>query len=124
MYIGDAFAEKPIYIVNHLDVPLEFKEIENRQNIKIKSPPPGKVDPGSTKSFSVTTGDSFKNEHLNIKYYVNNSSSVDEVGIIFKYNIGSNPHCPKDHPDSISEEVKHCGSWTNDNEWQYIFSPK
>ena len=124
--IGEAFAKTDIYIVNNLDVPLEFKEIKNREHIEIKSSPPDKVDAGETKSFTIDAGDP-GNEHLNIKYYVNNSSSGEEVGIVYKdeeAGTGSGS-CPKDHPDWMTEEVKHCGSWKSDTkEWQYIYTTK
>ena len=126
--IGDAFA-KDIYIVNNLDIPLLFKEIKNRQDIQIVSNPPDKVAAGTTGSFSAKVGqkgeDDFKNKHLNIKYYVNNSSSGEQVGIVFKNNVGGSEHCPKDHPDWMTEQVKNCGTWNNnDKKWQYIYSPQ
>ena len=123
--MGEAFAKK-IYIVNNLDVPLEFKEVQNRQAIQITSSPPDKINAGTTGTFGIETGDSGKNQHLNIKYYVNNSSTGEEIGIVYKWKDGetTKPHCPADHPDDIIEEVKHCGSWDNNNEWEYIFSPK
>ena len=110
--------------MNNLDVPLLFNEIKNRQDIKIITDPPKKIDAGKTDSFEIKEGDSYKNQHLNIRYYVNNSSSEEEVGVVYKWDIGGKPHCPKDHPDDITEEVKHCPSWELDENWEYIFSPK
>ena len=58
--------------------------------------------------------------HLNIKYYVNNSDSGEQVGIVYKSDLTSDS-CPKDHPDDISEEVKHCPSCEIPENWKYFF---
>ena len=121
---GEAFAKK-IYIVNNLDVPLIYKETKKRQDIQINSGPPKEVKPHTTNDdLHISPGDSLKNADLVIKYYVNNSDSGDTIGIQYNVGDGGSKHCPKDHPDWITEEVNHCGSWDNDNEWRYIFSLK
>ena len=64
--------------------------------------------------------------HLNIKYCVNDASSVEQVGIIYKWDgLYGDEHCPKDHPDDITE-VNHCGfkGDSSEKDWRYIFSPK
>ena len=123
--IGKAFAEKKIYIVNNLDVPLKFQEIKNKQNLYVKTHPPNQVKALSTGSFTIAQGDlQNENQRLNVKYYVNNSASGEQVGIIYKKIYPDNTHCSKDHPDDITEEVKHCGNWSNNKDWQYIYTPK
>ena len=65
--------------------------------------------------------------HLNIKYYINNSTSGEQVGIEYKWDgLYGDEHCQKDHPNWMTEEVKHCGfkGDNSDKDWQYIFSPK
>ena len=117
---------RDINIVNNLDVPLEFKEIKNREHIKIKSSPPNTIEGGETGVFKVTETD-MSPYHLNVKYYINNATSGEQVGIEYKWDgLYGNEHCPKDHPDWITEEVKHCGFQGNkyNKDWQYIFSPK
>ena len=114
---------KDVYIVNNLDVPLVFNEIKNREHIEIKSSPPETVESGETKSFKIEEGNEVGPYHLNIKYFVNDAGSGEEVGIVYKQTTGES-HCPKDHPDDITEEVDHCGSFDNNKEWRYIFSPK
>ena len=127
--VGTAFSQlddlsnnKKIHIVNNLDVPLEFKEITNKEHMKLKENPPDKVEAGETGSFGVV--EEGLPAHLNVKYYVNTSSSGEDVGIIFKNEVGGSPHCPKDHPDDITEVVKHCGSFDKNTsvKWEYIFS--
>ena len=113
---------KDVYIVNNLDVPLIFNEIKNREHIQIKSSPPETVESEETKSFKIEQGNEVGPYHLNVKYFVNDASS-GEVGIVYKQTTGES-HCPKEHPDDITEEVDHCGSWDNNKEWRYIFSPK
>ena len=82
------------------------------------------VNAGTTETFKIAKGDGVKNQHLNIKYYVNNSSSGEQVGIVYKAKWGESSKCPKVAPDDIMEQVKNCGSWGNEKKWQYIFSPK
>ena len=127
--IDDVFAgEEDIYIVNNLDYPLQFTEIKNKQNIKLITDPPKVIDSGKTESFTAEPNGNFDNIHLNIKYSVSTSdnSQDDQVGIVYKFKTGDmgDGSCPKDHPDWITEEVKHCGSFDNNKDWQYIFSQK
>ena len=128
--LGEVFAAKNINIVNNLDVPLEFKEIKNRQCIKIKSSPPETVDAGEKGKFQVQLNSDnctikAKNGHLNIQYYVNNSSSGEQVGIKYKYKwLSDSGSCPKDTPEDIQEQVKNCDTWDTTDSWQYIYSPK
>ena len=87
--IGEAFAiPADIYIVNNLDVPLEFKEIKKRQNIQIKTHPPDKVEAGETGSFTINQGnfDPTQSDRLNVQYYVNNSNSGEHIAIKYKKN--------------------------------------
>ena len=119
----DVYAVKAveIEIVNNLEQPLEFKEIKNRQAIKIVSDPPKEILAHSSGSFKVEQGDSVNNEHLNVKYNI--EETEDQLGIEFKWDRldGGTKHCPKDHPNWVTEEVQHCGDWSKG--WTYTFSP-
>ena len=55
-----------IHIVNNLEVPLEFKEIKNREHIEIESSPPNTIKSGETDVFRVTESD----ESISSKYKI------------------------------------------------------
>lgn len=114
-----AFADAPITIVNNLEQPLIFLEISNREHVQIKSDPPAEVPAHSSGKFHVNAGSG--NKHLNVKYAVRDTE--DTVALVFKHELSTlgKVHCPKDHPDWITEEVRHCGDFL-DGQWTYVFS--
>jgi ABC-type nickel/cobalt efflux system permease component RcnA len=108
----------PITIVNNLEQPLEFKEISNREHVEIKSDPPQEILAHSSGKFKIHAACAgCGNEHLNIKYTIKGTD--DQVGIVFKWS-GGLDHCPKEHPDWVTETVKHCGNFDS-SEWSYTF---
>ena len=118
---GQAYAQgAPITIVNNLDQSLVFKEVTNRQDIQIYNDPPAEVRPHSSSYFLVADGSSMENRHLNIKYTIKGTD--DQLGIVYKEKYLGEPHCPKEHPDWVTETVEHCGGWRNG--WTYTFTPK
>src|SRR5690606_21792462 len=114
-----AFAASPITIVNNLEQPRVFLEISNREHVQIKSDPPTVVPAHSSGEFRVAPGAG--NKHLNVKYVVRDTD--DTVALVFKHEVSTlgDVHCPKNHPDWVAEEVKHCGDFI-DGKWAYIFS--
>jgi hypothetical protein len=110
----------PITIVNNLEQPLEFKEISNREHVEIKSDPLQEILAHSSGKFKIHVGSSAGNEHLNIKYTIKDTD--DQVGIVYKYDMetGGSKHCPKEHPDWVTETVEHCGNFDS-SKWSYTF---
>jgi hypothetical protein len=118
-----AYAEEktPITIVNNLEQPLLFKEVKNREDIKIETDPPSEIAANSSGMFKIAQGTNSKNVHLNIKYSIEGTD--DEVGIVCKHNVGEKQRCPKEHPDWVTETVEHCGNYGS-NRWSYTFDEK
>ena len=112
---------KDIIIVNKLDVQLKFKEIKEKKGIEIDKKPPGTIDKKSRGFFTIERGDDLKPRHLNVQYYVDNSKSGKQVGIVYELSRLGDERCKKDHPAGISEEVLNCGNFGKSN-WEYIFS--
>ena len=72
-------------IENNLDEDLIFDEIKNKQGFKIKTSPPNEIKSGETKSFEIKdSGSVFKNQHLNVKYFVDESGSDEKVTVGIK----------------------------------------
>lgn len=105
--LGVAFAnDATIEIINDTGKELVFDEIKNRQDVKIKTEPPKQISSGDTGKFTVGPGDSVKNLHLNVKYYVGSSGSSEIVGFGFKGDAWGKQNCFVDVPETIS------GSWS------------
>ena len=81
---NEVFATKEIQIDNQLDLDLIFNEVENRQDVQIKSSPPEKVQAGETGKFEVKKGDSGKPYHLKVQYYVEEKDSDETITFGFK----------------------------------------
>ena len=109
---GFAAESKKIEIINKTPEKLIFQEGKNRQDVKIVVEPPKEIDAASGGGFSVAQGDSLKNYHLNVKYYVGSSGSSDTVGLGFKGDNWSSLDCFGDVPDSISGSYSGCHSGT------------
>ena len=118
----NAFAASyDVKIINELEEDLIFKEVKNRQNIKIKSSPPDEVKSGKTGEFKIADGSNLKPKHLNVKYYVGDKGSEKTVTIGVKPADTANNDfkCFQKSPDDIKGSVV-CGSKT----LKYTFSPK
>ena len=119
---GTAYA-RHINIVNNLDVTLYYKDI-SREHIQINSEPPRKVDAGTTGSFSVSGGTGYPKK-LHLHYYVGEDGSSFTVGIRYKHEHGDDKeHCSADHPQNITQDVKHCTLSGDDakGSWEYIYT--
>ena len=123
---GEAFA-RDIDINNNLGVSLIFHEVENRQNVQIKSSPPDEVKAGETGTFKVGEGDqsSATPFHLKVQYYVGEKGSSDTVSFGFKTPSGDlatwdDVKCFTNTPDDIKGKYDHC----NSGHEGYTFSPK
>ena len=106
--------KQTVEIINELDTELTFKE-KSRQAIKIVTEPPQEVKAGDTGSFKIEPGDSVKNPHLNVKYYVGQSGASEDVAFGFNDN-----GCFTDTPDDISGSHEGCDKSTI----KYTFQPK
>ena len=114
----EVFASESKKIVIKNGIPgqdLIFKEVENRQDVKIVTEPPKKIDPLDGAGFSVAAGDSEKNYHLNVKYYVGETGSDEVIGFGFKGDVGdfsSGLNCFVDVPESITGSHDGCHTGT------------
>ena len=114
---------KIIIIVNKLDVQLKFKEIKEKKGIEFEKKPPNTIDKKSRGFFTIERGDDLEPRNLNVQYYVENSKSGKQVGIVYELSRLGDERCKKDHPNGISEDVKNCGNFGK-SEWEYIFSSR
>ena len=118
-----AFA-KTIEIKNNLDVDLIFNEIENRQDVKIKSEPPSNVKSQETGQFEVGKGDSEKPSHLKVQYYVGEKGASETVSFGFKGQGGPNDWNQFDCFTNTPDDIKGSQSGCNEGNTLYTFSPK
>ena len=123
---GNVFAadSKTIEIINKTPEDFIFKEVSNRQDVKIVVEPPKEIPKGSGAGFSVAKGDSEKAYHLNVKYYVGEEGSEDVIGFGFKSKSNTDSwndfNCFTDTPDNIKGEYDHCNGGTT----TFTFSSK
>ena len=107
-------SKQTVEIINELDTELTFKE-KSRQDIQIVTEPPQEVKAGDKGSFEIKQGDSGKNPHLNVKYYVGQSGASEDIA----FGINDNG-CFTDTPDDISGSHDGCDKSTI----KYTFQPK
>ena len=85
----NAFTQEPnsieleITIKNELDIPLEFKEIKQKENLKIESKPDDKINAGETGKIKIISEDRSKNPKLDVIYYINTSDSGQTINIVY-----------------------------------------
>jgi len=123
-FAGQSLAESTIYIKNDLSKTLKFVKIKNRQAVTLHSDPPDEIAAGSTGSFDIGFHDGSR--HLNIKYQIGLDDGAEQVGVVYKEVDGTTDHCPKEHPDWVTETVTHCGDSNDKNNiaWTYTFDEK
>ena len=116
-----AFAgqDMAIDITNNLqDEDLIFNKVENRQDVKIKSDPPSEVKALQSGGFKIAKGDSEKNPHLKLQYYVGEKGSSETVTFGFK-GTWSDLNCFTETPSDIKGSHENC----HDANKKFFFSP-
>ena len=100
-----------VEIDNGLEENLVFNEVENRQDVQIKSSPPDVIESQQTGTFKIAQGDSGKSPHLKVQYYVGEKGSDETVTIILKSSSWIVPlSCHTEtSSESITGKVKNCG---------------
>ena len=115
---------KKIEVINETSEDFIFKEVSNRQDVKIVVEPPKEIPKENGAGFSVAKGTSGKAYHLNVKYYVGEEGSEDVIGFGFKSKSNTDSwndfDCFTDTPDNIKGEYDHCNGGTT----TFTFSPK
>ena len=115
---------KTIQIIDKTSEDFIFKEVSNRQDVKIVVEPPKEIPAANGAGFSVAKGDSEKAYHLNVKYYVGEEGSENVIGFGFKSKSNTDSwndfNCFTDTPDNIKGEYDHCNGGTT----TFTFSSK
>ena len=119
----NAFATSfEVYVKNELSETLIFNEVENRQDVQKKSDPPQEIPSGETGQFKIATGDSGKNPHLKVQYYVGEKGSNETVTFGLKGDTWLDVSCfTETSTYTIKGKVTDCGS---NDDYKYEFYPE